>query len=123
MNYSNEIIRENRDKWLEALKSGDYAKGTKDLRNSDDEYCCLGVACELFTPEKAFFLRDGVYSYEGCPSGASKDVINALGLYHGLGQKEGGNFLGSLAHINDNSDSFAPVIKAIETGEYWKPLD
>jgi hypothetical protein len=32
--------------WLAALRSGEYAQGYGHLR-TDDEFCCLGVLCEL----------------------------------------------------------------------------
>lgn len=35
-----------RDKWVEALRSGRYAQGQAQLRRQDD-YCCLGVLCDL----------------------------------------------------------------------------
>ncbi len=34
-------------KWIEALRSGKYKQG-RDLLRKDDEYCCLGVACDIF---------------------------------------------------------------------------
>lgn len=33
--------------WITALESGDYRQGTNNLK-SNNSYCCLGVACELF---------------------------------------------------------------------------
>lgn len=36
-----------KEKWLEALRSGKYVQGEGVLRNGDDEYCCLGVLCEV----------------------------------------------------------------------------
>ena len=33
--------------WVDALRSGQFKQGTGTLRNSDDEYCCLGVLCQL----------------------------------------------------------------------------
>jgi hypothetical protein len=34
-------------KWVAALRSGEYKKGNFQLRNNDDEFCCLGVLCNL----------------------------------------------------------------------------
>lgn len=34
-------------KWVEALRSGKYRQGIGQLRNSSDEYCCLGVLCDI----------------------------------------------------------------------------
>ncbi len=33
--------------WVDALRSGDYEQGRGGLR-IDDDYCCLGVLCDLF---------------------------------------------------------------------------
>lgn len=33
--------------WLDALRSGEYKQGRGVLRTPDDEYCCLGVLCDL----------------------------------------------------------------------------
>jgi hypothetical protein len=34
------------DRWLAALRGGQYKQGRKRLR-TDDRYCCLGVLCEV----------------------------------------------------------------------------
>lgn len=34
-------------KWLKALRSGEFKQGKYDLRNNNDEYCCLGVAAKI----------------------------------------------------------------------------
>jgi hypothetical protein len=38
-----EFLRE----WADALESGKYKQGTGYLRDIEDQYCCLGVACDL----------------------------------------------------------------------------
>lgn len=43
-------MNENVQKWLDALRSGDYEQGKSALR-SGDQYCCLGVACEVYRKE------------------------------------------------------------------------
>lgn len=37
---------ENFRKWLDALRSGEYKQGRGTLR-SDNNFCCLGVACDI----------------------------------------------------------------------------
>lgn len=40
-------------RWIAALRSGEFEQGTGQLRHSDLPrltYCCLGVACHLFSP-------------------------------------------------------------------------
>jgi hypothetical protein len=34
-------------KWIEALRSGDYAQTKSDLRY-DNSFCCLGVGCDMY---------------------------------------------------------------------------
>ena len=36
-----------RDKWIDALRSGQYKQGHRVLRSAGDNYCCLGVLCEV----------------------------------------------------------------------------
>lgn len=33
--------------WVDALRSGEYKQGKHVLRSTRDEFCCLGVACDL----------------------------------------------------------------------------
>ncbi len=35
-----------KDRWIQALRSGEYKQGQDYLRD-DDKFCCLGVLCEL----------------------------------------------------------------------------
>ena len=45
--YTAEEQAENRAKWVEALRSGNYRQGRFALRPSNSEFCCLGVACDI----------------------------------------------------------------------------
>lgn len=38
-------------KWIKALKSGDYKQGTGQLRDKDNNFCCLGVLCNLYAQD------------------------------------------------------------------------
>lgn len=42
-NINKELIKQ----WVEALRSGKYKQGRKALRNRNDEFCCLGVLCDI----------------------------------------------------------------------------
>ena len=33
--------------WVKALRSGEYKQGRGVLRSKEDEYCCLGVLCDV----------------------------------------------------------------------------
>ena len=40
-----------KQRWLEALRSGEYKQTTGNLQNSDG-FCCLGVLCDLHAKER-----------------------------------------------------------------------
>lgn len=40
-----------KNKWIEALRSGEYEQGTGQLKSLDNKYCCLGVLCEIYHKE------------------------------------------------------------------------
>jgi hypothetical protein len=44
--------KEWKDKWVAALRSGDYKQGYFDLVDLDNEYCCLGVLCDIVSTSK-----------------------------------------------------------------------
>lgn len=51
-----------KQKWVDALRSGEYQQGRHQLRN-DDSYCCLGVLCDLFAennPEQGKWYQNQV---------------------------------------------------------------
>jgi hypothetical protein len=39
-----------REKWVAALRSGEYTQGTRAL-NRDGKFCCLGILCDLYHKE------------------------------------------------------------------------
>jgi len=53
----------NRKKWVKALRSKKYKQGTGELKSVDNEYCCLGVLCDIIGM-KARKVSDG-YTYFG----------------------------------------------------------
>jgi len=38
-------------RWVSALRSGDYKQGTHRLRSADNKYCCLGVLGDIYAKE------------------------------------------------------------------------
>lgn len=67
-NEHNELKRqilkpEVKNKWIVALRSGDYKQGRNTLRNPQtDEYCCLGVLCELAHKENICTKEEREYN-------------------------------------------------------------
>lgn len=54
--------KEWKEKWLTALRSGKYKQGKYVLRNNDDEYCCLGVLCDVYD-DSLWYRDNGNYLY------------------------------------------------------------
>ena len=54
-----------KQKWVNALRSGDYQQGRNYLR-TDNGFCCLGVLCDLYGKENnvEWKLEDGGRNYE-----------------------------------------------------------
>ena len=115
---TNAQIEENRENLIKALESGDYKKGRTLLRTVDDEYCCLGVMCEVIGMKSELNLEETTWMYQGLSSAAPKKVMQEFGLYSEFGDtidnKE------SLVNINDENDTFQPVIEALKSGKFWK---
>ena len=43
--------KEVKEKWLAALRSGEYKQGRNALRRNNN-FCCLGVLCDIYSEEK-----------------------------------------------------------------------
>ena len=46
-----QMNQEIKTKWLEALRSGEYKQGKGILKDDKDNYCCLGVLCQIHSKE------------------------------------------------------------------------
>lgn len=72
-------------KWVEALRSGDYAQAKGRLVKVDGEgkkaYCCLGVLCDLASQE-------GVVREESTPCGCSSGSACSVELPGFVGEEE-----------------------------------
>ncbi len=65
--------------WIEALRSGNYKQGFGQLKNNKDEYCCLGVACELF---KAKIGGSWNPSFDGTKFSCTTGMTPLVGISH-----------------------------------------
>lgn len=80
--------RANMTTWIEALESGQYKQGKHSLRDLEDNYCCMGVACNLFKlPNQewikevrayALYTKTDTGEYDYMSRGTMPDVICAL---------------------------------------------
>ena len=124
--------RELGQKLVEALRSGKYPKGKGklcriNLNTGKAEYCCLGVLCEILEIPKVVYNRSSepILTY----GGSSDYLVGEVLMKSTLATQEGA-FSGrtltdeqiiygklrpaALTHINDISDTWEPVIEAIE---------
>ena len=113
--------------WVAELRSGKYKQGQNVLRSEDNEYCCLGVLCELIDPNSwgelysTYWERDdpegfhcgetvGFQSALGSPreqtAFPNDEVLTLAGITKDLAQR--------LARENDHGYSFEEIAKEIE---------
>ncbi|MFI5404982.1 MAG: hypothetical protein ACHQ1D_00565 [Nitrososphaerales archaeon] len=108
----------NQKKWIKALRSGKYAQGNGCLYDAElNEYCCLGVACEIAGMKKVEKFVDAMGSmthYGKEYSIAPKKVVKLLKLrYQDGAPKDSSNF-DLLIDLNDDGSSFEDIACTIE---------
>lgn len=122
------IPKDKIQQWINALRSGEYKQGSGGLQ-SEEGYCCLGVACDLFIPKskQQKTVQDGYTRLiGGFPEGQiyspewliriSDDFLDKLGV--------------GLAHLNDGysgthykSYSFKEISDLLQAVYILKVLD
>lgn len=87
------------EKWLSALRSGEYKQGLEALKSPDGSYCCLGVLqhCLAGKTERAKSGKD-----RGLPS-------QAWMLEHGIETLDTPNRGGIIANCMEGDDA-APIV-------------
>jgi len=103
--------------WLEALRSGEYKQGTGVLCNLQNQYCCLGVLCEVAGVPKEEDKEEGAFTFDGERAALSQHLTEKVGLYDYLGISKDGNKC--LSALNDHGVPFSEIADALETGDYW----
>lgn len=101
--------KELKDRWVAALRSGDYTQNKHYLETSCGN-CCLGVLCRVagLHPEPKFSTHLGIYAFEGSTNNLSKSQLSSLGLalHHSC----------DLIKMNDKDGlSFSEIADYIET--------
>jgi len=118
-----------KQKWVAALRSGDYEQGKMALQTSDGKFCCLGVLCDLHrkTNKKKGITWDPTEEteadvrYLGEDAFLPESVSEWAGLVNGDGEsikdpevKTGNNLRKSLSELNDGGTSFKKIAEYIE---------
>jgi hypothetical protein len=122
------LNKENVQKWVAALRSGDYKQTKGVLRKSDtNEMCCLGVLCDLYSKENdkgkwgnhvgSVPFREGevqgqVFDEDGTTftSMPPPEVTN----WSGMGLSRDNGFWSNLADANDAGATFEEIADRIE---------
>lgn len=109
-----------KEKWLKALRSGEYIQARAALRNKDS-YCCLGVLCDLYRKEvggewiEEYTNFDQTFIAEGISESyfLPLQVQEWAGLSSHRGW-ESSDREDSLADMNDTGRSFEEIAQVIE---------
>ena len=119
---------EMRKQWIEALRSGDYKQGREYLCK-DGNYCCLGVACDLFAEIKEPQLN-GTVAFDGATTALPFALVELLGLKSPTGifaetitvMKDGHpRKFGELTTLNDiGRQTFEEIANVLESGVAWR---
>lgn len=115
-----------KQRWLEALRSGEYKQTTENLQNSDG-FCCLGVLCDLHAKERGmnWVRRTDGYELYGETQILPLSVQEWAGLDNDIGglvdfeyERDGVMYVTSesLPEINDSwNKNFNEIADLIET--------
>lgn len=101
--------------WVAALRSGEYKQGTGQLRSKNNEFCCLGVLCDLHhqanpdLPEGGWV--DGSYLSQ---SYIPPDNVFAWASINVYEKVSIGSKYESLPDHNDRGRTFSEIADAIE---------
>lgn len=94
-----------KQKWVEALRSGEYPQCQGMLHSKDGGYCCLGVAATV-AGYKIDRHRDEVVRPNGSIDESSYGALEDFGLLSSV--------RGPLIEMNDRGKSFAEIADYIE---------
>ena len=104
--------------WVEALRSGEYQQG-KTLLRVEDNFCCLGVACEVAIKNGVninVIQTDRYFSYND----ATHSLPQAAMEFFGIKDNFGSFRENALSAENDRGTSFQEIANIIE--ENWEIL-
>ena len=110
------------EKWVAALRSGEYKQLVGQLASAQrTEHCCLGVLCELAIKDDVDLVVedvDGATLYGGAQTSLPSRVLNWAGMSSKVGEFNDGSE--HLAAANDVGVPFATIADTIE--RRWEEL-
>ena len=105
------LPKEFKDKWVKALRSGDYEQGI-DYLHSNNKFCCLGVSC-IISGYKTTDLKIATVIKKGVhESYLDRNFRKIPKIIKGDSSKN--DIVGLLTDANDNGYSFEVIANWIE---------
>ena len=103
-----------KQKWVSALRSGDYQQGQYCLRK-EDKFCCLGVLCDLYIKENhlewELVNNRNYYGFQYKVADLPPSVVEWSGIpSHNLMDISERTF----ANLNDTGSTFNEIADVIE---------
>jgi hypothetical protein len=103
------------EKWINALRSGEYEQGKGSLRLRN-KYCCLGVLCDLYSKEnnenwEMFDEKTEQYSFQECLAYLPEKVQKWAGMKTCSGEIN--HKIDSLTHANDKGFTLEEIAEVI----------
>ena len=123
-----------KQKWLNALRSGKYTQGNGALRKQveaddgsygGDQFCCLGVLCDIVEPKKWKKLPDGWGEREWSNGNTTEpaayprnSLMKELGLNKPVSRSSEDTIAQKLAFMNDEGKTFEQIANWIEKKDF-----
>jgi len=112
---------------VKALRKGGYKQSTHQLVNNNDEFCCLGVACNISKQPLEWEEVEGVWFMGKAWGALPKEIQEEFGFYSDVGRRRDGKDIvingttySSLARANDGGCTFEQIADYIEKN--WEML-
>jgi hypothetical protein len=110
------------ERWVQAMRSGQYQQGTEALHPNGHSYCCLGVLCDLYRVEQG--KGEWVDSLFACGPGDYETAVLPEMVKSWAGMRTStGSIAGTedeLAALNDEGMEFPQLADLIE--KKWEVL-
>lgn len=97
-------------KWIDALRSKAYKQGVGNLKTSNNKFCCLGVLCDLISPDRWKSVNTRFYSYSVGDSQSSCQLPKKLACAIHLSIDTQCTLIG----MNDAGESFNKIANWIK---------
>lgn len=106
-------------RWIEALRGGKYKQGVGCLRSTENEYCCLGVLCDITKQETGGTWRNGAFGgrHERDNKYLPAMVASYLGIPPCPKIRVADHSERWLAELNDKKVNFTDIADLIEKSD------